>query len=112
MKDNVLKKLLEAQKKRSEYASKMRERMLHEGVETVGLDERDWVILRLLFLLYKEGRNASEPEAIRVINWFNREHPGYGQEVLLAAFSRLAGENRIRKEKSFEPYWKEKGKWE
>jgi hypothetical protein len=112
MKDRVLKKLLAAQKKRSEYANKMRERMLHEGVETVGLDERDWVILRLLFLLYKEGRNASEPEAVRVINWFNSEHPGYGQEVMLAAFSRLAGENRIRREKLFEPYWKEKGKWE
>ena len=112
MKDKVFEKLLKARKKRSEYASKMRERMLHEGVETVGLDERDWVILRLLFLLYKEGRNASEPEAGRIIDWFNSEHPGYGQEVMLAAFSRLAGENRARNEKMYEPYWKEQGKWE
>lgn len=101
-----------AQKKRSEYAKAMRSRVLTQSVETIGLDERDWVILRLLFLLYKEGRNASEPEAHRIIRWFDDEHPGYGQEVMLAAFSRLAGENRTRDEKTFEPYWKKQGEWQ
>ena len=102
---------LAAQKKRQEYADKVRSRMLSDGVETIGLDERDWVILRLLFVLYKEGRNASEPEAIRTIDWFCQEHSGYGQEVMLAAFSRIAAENRVRKESTYEPYWKQQGKW-
>jgi hypothetical protein len=101
-----------AVERRAKYANKMRNRILTEGVETVGLDERDWVILRLLFVLYKEGRNASDPEARRIIEWFNQEHPGYGQEVMLAAFSRLAGDKRVLKEKSFEPYWKKQGEWE
>jgi len=76
------------------------------------LDERDWVILRLLFLLYKEGRNASEPEAMRIIAWFIRKYPRNGHEIMLDAFSKLAGENRVRNEKSYQPYWKQKGKWE
>lgn len=97
---------------RKQYANEMNDRIRTQGVEAVGLDERDWVILRLLYLLYKEGRNASSPEARRVIGWFNDTHPGYGQEVMLAAFSRLAGEGRLNKEKMYEPFWKEKGKWE
>jgi len=97
---------------RKKFADDMNDRIRKEGVETVGLNEYDWVILRLLFVLYKEGRHASTPEGMRVVAWFNQKHPGYGQEVMLAAFSKLAGEMRTRNEKTFEPYWEEKGKWE
>ena len=103
----------EAERKvRQKYANEMNDRIRTQGVESIGLDERDWVILRLLYLLYKEGRNAASPEARRVNGWFTDKHPGYGQEVMLAAFSRLAGESRIKGEQMYEPFWKEKGKWE
>lgn len=94
------------------YAKAMREKVANGDIASIGLDEKDWIILRLLFILYKEGRNADEPEARRTIDWFNWRHRGYGQVVMLDAFSRLAGENRIRQEKTFEPYWKERGKWQ
>lgn len=94
------------------YAEAMKEKISNGDIAAVGLDEKDWIILRLLFILYKEGRNADEPEAQRIIRWFNRKHNGYGEQVMLDAFSRLAGENRIKKEKTFEPYWQEKGKWQ
>lgn len=97
---------------RRRYANAMIDRINNGDMASVGLDQKDWIILRLLFLLYKEGRNASEPEARKIIGWFNDQHPGYGQEVMLAAFSRLAGEKRTRSENIYEPYWKEKGKWE
>lgn len=97
---------------RKKFAEGMQDRIRREGIETIGLDERDWVILRLLFVLYKEGRNATTPEAQRVVNWFVKQHDGYGHEVMLAAFSKLAGELRTRNEKTFEPYWKKKGRWE
>ena len=97
---------------REAYANAMNEKILRGDIESVGLDEKDWVILRLLFVLYKEGRNASEPDAKRIVNWFNDKHPGYGQQVMLAAFSRLAGENRLRGEKKFAPYWRGDAKWE
>ena len=97
--------------RRENYANAMNDKIIRGDIEGVGLDEKDWIILRLLFVLYKEGRNANEPDAKRIINWFNRQHEGYGQQVMLAAFSRLAGENRLRGEQRFSPYWKE-GKWE
>ena len=97
---------------REKYANAMNDKIIRGDIEGVGLDEKDWIILRLLFSLYKEGRNASDPDAKRIVNWFNDQHPGYGQQVMLAAFSRLAGENRLRDEKKFEPYWKEQGDWE
>lgn len=103
---------LETMEKRREYANGMRDKVIRGDVEGVGLDEKDWIILRLLFTLYKEGRNVSEPDAQRTIRWFETQHSGYGQQVMLAAFSRLAGENQLRNEKKFEPYWKTQGKWE
>lgn len=97
---------------RRKYANGMNDRIRNDGVETIGLTEHEWVILRLLFLLYKEGRHASTPEAQRVVNWFTKKHPGYGQEIMLAAFSRLAGEARIRGEQMYKPFWKGEGEWE
>ena len=97
---------------KEKYAKAMREKVAKGDIASVGLDEKDWIILRLLFVLYKDGRNSSEPEARRIIDWFNRKHSGYGQVVMLDAFARLAGENKIKQAKTFEPYWKEKGKWE
>ena len=97
---------------RQKYANEMNDRIRNNGVESIGLSESDWVILRLLFLLYKDGRHAATPEAQRVIGWFTNKYPGYGQEIMLAAFSKLAGEMRTRNEKTYAPFWGEKGKWE
>jgi hypothetical protein len=97
---------------RQRHAKKMNVRVCTHGVEAVGLDAKDWIILRLLYQLYKSGNQATNPEARRVNGWFTDTHPGYGQEVMLAAFSRLAGESRIKGEQMYEPFWKEKGKWE
>jgi hypothetical protein len=97
---------------RRKYANGMNDRIRSDGVESIGLDERDWIILRLLYQLYIEGRQSNNPESRRIIGWFCDTHPGYGQEVMMAAFSRLAGEARTRNEKMYEPYWKEKGTWQ
>ena len=96
---------------RQKYANAMNDKIIRGDIEGVGLEEKDWIILRLLFALYKEGRNASDPDAQRAVEWFERKHPGYGQQVMLAAFSRLAGESRLHGVKKFGPYWKE-GRWE
>jgi hypothetical protein len=102
---------MDAMQEKRLYAQTMNDRITNSGVETVDLEDRDWIILRLLFLLYKDGRHASSPEAHRIIRWFNSVHEGYGQEVMLAAFSKLAGEARVKGESMYEPFWK-KGKWE
>ena len=68
------------------------------------MDEKDWIIARLLYALYAEGRNASTPDAVKAVAWFTRTHDN---KVLLDAFSQVCNEN-----KTYEPYWKEKGKWE
>lgn len=98
-------------KEQEKYFNAMKE-IIRGNIEGVGLDEKDWIILRLLFSLYKEGRNASDPDGKRIVEWFNNKHVGYGQQLMLAAFSMLAGENRLRDEKKFEPYWKKQGVWE
>lgn len=67
------------------------------------MDEKDWIIARLLYALYSEGRNASTPDAKRATGWFVGRHE---HKTLLDAFSRICNEN-----KTFEPYWKDKGKW-
>ena len=98
--------------RRQKIANAMNDRIRHDGVETIGLEAKDWIILRLLFVLFKEGRNANEEEARKTIDWFLSSHPGYGQEIMYAAFSKLAGENRTRDSKLYEPYWRGEGKWE
>lgn len=97
---------------RKKYANEMNDRIRTQGVEAVGLDAKDWIILRMMYQLYKSGSHATNPEVRRVVAWLNKMHPGYGQEVMLAAMSRLAGEARIKGEKMYEPFWKEKGEWE
>lgn len=67
------------------------------------MDDKDWIIARLLYALYSEGRNASTPDASKATSWFVRNK---GHKTLLDAFSRICDEN-----KTYEPYWKEKGKW-
>jgi hypothetical protein len=67
------------------------------------MDERDWIIARLLYALYEEGRNATHPDAIKSAEWFANKH---GHKHLMYAFSRVCDENR-----KYEPYWLEKGKW-
>jgi len=69
------------------------------------MDEKDWIIARLLYALYAEGRNATTPDAVKTVNWFTRKHGG--NKLLLEAFSKVCDEN-----KTYEPYWKDKGKWE
>ena len=67
------------------------------------MDEKDWIIARLLYALYEEGRNATHPDAIKSAEWFANKH---GHKHLMYAFSRVCDENR-----KYEPYWLEKGKW-
>lgn len=67
------------------------------------MDERDWIIARLLYALYEEGRNATHPDAVKAVGWFANKH---GHKHLMYAFSRVCDDN-----KTYEPYWKEKGKW-
>lgn len=97
---------------RKRYANEMNDRIRTQGVEAVGLDARDWIILRMMYQLYKSGSHATNPEVQRVVAWFNEMHPGYSQQVMFAAMARLAGEARIKGEQMYEPFWKEKGKWE
>lgn len=68
------------------------------------MDEKDWIIARLLYALYCEGRNANYPDAVKATGWFNGR---FHHDKLLEAFSKISGENR-----SYEPYWKPKGTWE
>ena len=65
------------------------------------LDEKDWIIARLTYALYEEGRNASNMDARRTVAWF-------GSARLLAAWAELAG-NKDKPPK-YSPYWHE-GKW-
>ena len=68
------------------------------------MDERDWIIARLLYALYAEGRNADTPDAVKAVKWFTDKHD---HNKLLDAFSKVCGEN-----KTYEPYWKAKGTWQ
>lgn len=97
---------------RQKYADEMNKRVRTQGVETVGIDAKDWIILRLMYQLYKTGSHAANPEVKRVVAWFNDQHPGYSQQVMFAAMARLAGEARLNNEQTYEPFWKEKGTWE
>ena len=68
------------------------------------LNEKDWIIARLLYALYAEGRNADNTDAMKSSNWFIGIH---GAAQLLDAYSQIAKEGR----KIYEPHWKDKGKW-
>ena len=67
------------------------------------MKEKDWIIARLLYALYAEGRNANTPDAMKAVNWFTQKH---SHDQLLDAFSKVCGEG-----KTYEPYWKNKGEW-
>jgi hypothetical protein len=67
------------------------------------MDEKDWIIVRLLYALYEEGRNATNSDAIKSVDWFSNKH---SHKELLSAFSNICSENN-----KYEPYWKNKGKW-
>jgi hypothetical protein len=70
------------------------------------MTEERWVIARLLFLLYKEGRNADTHDARRTVEWFSKLFKGNGHTVLMQAFAELSKENKDKKEPLYEPYWK------
>jgi outer membrane protein assembly factor BamD (BamD/ComL family) len=63
------------------------------------MDEKDWIIARLLYALYAEGRNADYSDAIKSTEWFIKNH---GHRDLLAAYSDITNENR-----TYKPFWKE-----
>jgi hypothetical protein len=67
------------------------------------MDERDWIIARLLYALYEEGRNATHPDAVKAVGWFANKH---GHKHLMTAFANVCTDN-----KTYEPYWTSKGKW-
>jgi len=68
------------------------------------MDEKDWIIARLLYALYADGRNASTPDAVKAVNWFTQNMGG--NKRLMEAFAQVCDEH-----KTYEPYWKAKGKW-
>lgn len=63
------------------------------------MDERDWIIARLLYALYAEGKNADYPDAIKSTNWFTFRH---SHSVLLQAHGEITKELR-----TYNPYWKD-----
>lgn len=63
------------------------------------MDEKDWIIARLLYALYAEGRNADYSDAMKANDWFIKKH---GHRDLLDAYSRITNENR-----TYKPFWKE-----
>ena len=68
------------------------------------MKEKDWIIARLLYALYAEGRNADNTDAMRASNWFRDNH---GTSQLLDAYSQISKEGR----KIYEPSWVDKDKW-
>jgi hypothetical protein len=67
------------------------------------MDEKDWIIARLLYALYAEGRNADNPDAIRSSNWFRETH---STSELLNAYTEISKEGR----KVYSPYWR-RNRW-
>jgi hypothetical protein len=64
------------------------------------LDKKDWIIARLTYALYEEGRNADHPDAIKTVKWF-------GHKRLLAAWSELSrSKDKVPR---YSPYWDEGG---
>jgi len=63
------------------------------------LDEKDWIIARLTYALYEEGRNASNMDARRTVAWF-------GSARMLAAWAELAK----HRDRTYVPYWADDGK--
>lgn len=68
------------------------------------MDEKDWIIARLMYALYAQGRNADYDDARKTTQWFIERH---GHDVLLKAYSMIMMDNKI-----YEPFWKGKGTWE
>jgi hypothetical protein len=64
------------------------------------LDEKDWIIARLTYALYEEGRNSTHPDAIKTVKWF-------GHKRLLAAWSELSGSKD--KVPRYSAYWNKDG---
>ena len=67
------------------------------------MDEKDWIIARLLYALYAEGRNADYADAMKANYWFIKKH---GHRDLLKAYVEINNENR-----TYAPFWKGEGKW-
>jgi hypothetical protein len=63
------------------------------------MDEKDWIIARLLYALYAEGRNADYADAMKSTEWFINKH---SHMDLLNAYADINNENR-----TFKPYWKD-----
>ena len=66
------------------------------------MDEKDWIIARLLYALYAEGRNADNSDAMKSSEWFRDK---YGTSALLDAYSEISKEGR----KIYSPYWRRNG---
>jgi hypothetical protein len=63
------------------------------------MDEKDWIIARLLYALYAEGRNADYTDSMKGTEWFIKKH---SHRDLLDAYAKINNENR-----TFKPYWKD-----
>ena len=46
------------------------------------LDEKDWIIIRLLRILVRTGDYASHSDVVRSIDWFEHEHRDFGERIV------------------------------
>ena len=105
-------KILEQFEIDRERAEEIRKSIFENGIQTAELDEKDWIIIRLLYVLYKEGRNADCPDARKTIEWLITGRKWIDHSVLLLCFSKISAEEKEKGVKMYEPYWRERGKWE
>ena len=104
--------IVEQIEKDRKRANQIREKIFENGIETAELDAKDWIIIRLLYALYKEGRNAEHEDARKATEWLTRGRKWIDHSILLLCFAKISAEEREKNVKSYEPYWRERGKWE
>ena len=85
-------KILEQFEIDRERAEEIRKSIFENGIQTAELDEKDWIIIRLLYVLYKEGRNAVCPDARKTIEWMTTGRKWIDHSVLLLCFSKISAE--------------------
>lgn len=84
------------------------------------LDEKDWIIIRLLRLLLQTGDFASHPDVVKSVQWFEQFHRDYGEQDIGdgdTMFGPICGTGQakllegIKLAKDAPLYDKETGKW-
>lgn len=84
------------------------------------MDEKDWIIVRLLRLLLRTGEFASHPDVIKSIQWFEQENRDFGNREINGeiVFGPLYGTGHaklldgIKRVKEAPVYNRATGKWD